>query len=127
MRLLYICLRENLTVISTYSAAYVSLSKEELNRFDYQVGDTEGIVNYALSINNIKLAALFTERESKIRISLRSKGEVDVNVFARTYFDGGGHRNASGATSNLSLSETIKKFEDGLIDYSKSASHLTTI
>jgi phosphoesterase RecJ-like protein len=118
LRLLGFCLSEKLTVINELSTAYISLSKEELNRFDYQVGDTEGVVNYALSINNIKLAALFTEREGKIRISFRSKGEIDVNVFARTYFEGGGHRNASGATSYISLNETIKKIEKSLLDFS---------
>ncbi len=117
LRLLGYCLSEKLVIISELSSAYISLSKEELNRFSYQVGDTEGVVNYALSINHVKLAALFSEREGKIRISFRSKGEVDVNVFARTYFEGGGHRNASGATSYLSLSETIKKFEESLLDY----------
>ncbi len=118
LRLLGFCLSEKLKVIEDLSSAYIVLSKEELNRFNYQVGDTEGVVNYALSINNIKLAALFTEREGKIRISFRSKGEVDVNVFARTYFEGGGHRNASGAISYLSLNEAIKRFEDGLNSYS---------
>jgi len=119
LRLLGFCLSEKLTVINELSAAYIVLSKKELRRFNYQVGDTEGIVNYALSINNIKLAALFTEREGKVRISFRSKGNVDVNVFARTYFEGGGHRNASGATSHLSLDETIKKFEESIKDYSE--------
>ncbi|MFZ4414532.1 MAG: DHH family phosphoesterase [Bacteroidales bacterium] len=117
LRLLGYCLSEKLVVNAELSAAYISLSKEELNRFSYQVGDTEGVVNYALSINQVKLAALFSEREGKIRISFRSKGEVDVNVFARTYFEGGGHRNASGATSYLSLNETIKKFEESLLEY----------
>jgi len=117
LRLLGYCLSEKLNVMNEFSTAYITLSKEDLKRFNYQVGDTEGIVNYALSMNNIKLAALFTEREGKIRISFRSKGEVDVNVFARTYFEGGGHKNASGATSHLSLSETVKKFENSLSDY----------
>ncbi|MFZ4399983.1 MAG: DHH family phosphoesterase [Bacteroidales bacterium] len=117
LRLLGYCISEKLNVNNGLASAYISLSKEELDKFDYQVGDTEGVVNYALSINKINLAALFTERDGKIRISFRSKGEVDVNVFARTYFEGGGHRNASGATSYMSLDDTIKKFEESLINY----------
>ncbi|NVN96031.1 MAG: DHH family phosphoesterase [Bacteroidetes bacterium] len=115
LRLLGFCLSEKLIVIDNLSAAYISLSKADLDRFNYQVGDTEGVVNYALSINHIKLAALFTERDGLVRISFRSKGMVDVNVFARTFFGGGGHHNASGATSYLSLNETVEKFKDSLI------------
>ncbi len=119
LRLLGFCLSEKLTVLNELSTAYITLTKEEMNRFNYQIGDTEGVVNYALSMKKIKLAALFSERDGKIRISFRSKGEVDVNVFAHTYFDGGGHKNASGATSYVSLSETVKKFEASLLDYTK--------
>lgn len=115
LRLLGFCLSEKLSVIEEFSTAYIALSKEDLKRFNYQVGDTEGVVNYALSINHIKLAALFTERDGKIRISFRSKGDVDVNVFARTYFEGGGHHNASGATSYLSLEDTIAKFKESIV------------
>ena len=118
LRLLGFCLSEKLSVIEEFSTAYIALSKEDLKRFNYQVGDTEGVVNFALSINHIKLAALFTERDGKIRISFRSKGDVDVNVFARTYFEGGGHHNASGATSYLSLEDTIIKFKESLVTYS---------
>ncbi|MCX6231373.1 MAG: bifunctional oligoribonuclease/PAP phosphatase NrnA [Bacteroidetes bacterium] len=119
LRLLGYCLSERLTVIAERSTAYIALSKAELKRFNYQVGDTEGVVNYALSINKINLAALFTERDGAVRISFRSKGEVDVNVFARTYFEGGGHMHASGATSYLSLADTIKKFEQSINDFAE--------
>ena len=76
-------------------------------------------MNYALSLNKINLAALFTERDGGVRISFRSKGEVDVNVFARTYFEGGGHKHAAGATSYLSLAETIRKFEECIRKFGK--------
>jgi phosphoesterase RecJ-like protein len=117
LRLLGYSLSEKLTVLTALSTAYIALSKEELERFQYQVGDTEGVVNYALSIDHIKLAALFTERDGTVRISFRSKGDVDVNVFARTYFDGGGHQHASGATSHLSLETSIEKFEMSIREF----------
>ncbi len=117
LRLLGYCLSEKLEVIDEFSTAYIWLTKEDLNRFNYQNGDTEGVVNYALSIDKIKFAALFTEREGIVRISFRSKGDIDVNEFARNQFNGGGHRNASGATSKISLTDTIKHFKDSLSNY----------
>ncbi len=111
LRLLGYCLSEKLVVMAEQNAAYISLSKDELNRFNHKVGDTEGIVNYALSIENIHLAALFTENNDHIKISLRSTGSHDVNIFARNYFNGGGHRNASGGKNYDSMEHTLKKFE----------------
>lgn len=117
MRLLGHCLSQRMKVIPGLSTAYIWLSKEDLEAFDYQPGDTEGVVNYALSIENIVLAALFTERDDRIRISLRSKGQFSVNDFARKNFMGGGHRNAAGGDSFLSLEETMTKFESLLEGY----------
>ncbi len=117
MRLLGHCLSERLVVHPDFSTAYIYLTKEDLKRFNYQVGDTEGVVNYALSIKGIQLAALFTERENKIRISFRSKGNFDVNIFARTHFEGGGHKNAAGANSYIQLNDTLDRFETILNDY----------
>lgn len=117
LRLLGYCLSKKLVVIDELSTAYISLTREELNYFNYQVGDTEGLVNYALSIEHIKLAALFTEREGLVRISFRSKGDIDVNEFARKHFNGGGHHNASGATSRISLKESIAKFNASIKEY----------
>lgn len=114
MRLLGLCLSERLVVLPEYSASYIYLSKVDLSKYCYQTGDSEGVVNYGLSIEKINFTALFTERENKIRISFRSKGTFDVNKFARTHFKGGGHRNASGADSYDSLEETIEKFENAL-------------
>ncbi len=112
MRLLGLCLSERLVVLPEYSASYIHLSKSDLSKYGYQTGDSEGVVNYGLSIQKINFTALFTERENKIRISFRSKGLFDVNKFARTHFNGGGHRNASGADSFDSLEETVEKFEN---------------
>ncbi len=112
LRLLGYCLSERLTVLKEKRTAYIYLTKEDLNRFNYQTGDTEGVVNYALSIEDIEIAALFTERDDLIRISLRSKGDFSVNDFARKYFDGGGHKRAAGGNSYESMQNTLKRFEE---------------
>lgn len=111
MRLLGFCLSERLKVFHEFSTAYIWLTKEDLEQFSYEPGDTEGIVNYALSIENITFAALFTERSDRIRISLRSKGDFSVNDVANQYFQGGGHKNAAGGDSFISMNETLAKFE----------------
>jgi bifunctional oligoribonuclease and PAP phosphatase NrnA len=110
LRLLGFSLSEKLVVLPESNTAYISLSKAELDSFNHQVGDTEGIVNYALSIKDINLAALFMEREGLVKISFRSKGDFSVNELARKHFNGGGHCNAAGAYSYISLNETIDKF-----------------
>jgi phosphoesterase RecJ-like protein len=111
----------NLKIIPELNTAYISLSQRELNKHNFSKGDTEGIVNYGLSIKGIKFAAIFIEhnKEGIIKISLRSKDNFDVNEFAREHFDGGGHINAAGGRSNLTLSETIAKFISILPNYSK--------
>jgi phosphoesterase RecJ-like protein len=107
-------LSEKMVVTGAGQVAYISLNIEELKRFHYRPGDTEGLVNYALSIEGVHLAAFFSEKEDLIKISLRSKGQVDVNEFARKYFEGGGHIHAAGGRSRLSLAETIEKFETAI-------------
>ncbi|CDF78772.1 phosphoesterase [Formosa agariphila KMM 3901] len=106
------CALKNLKVIPELRTAYITLSQDELNQFDFKKGDTEGFVNYGLSLNNIIFAAIFIEhkKENIIKISLRSKGDFSVNEFSRQYFEGGGHTNAAGGKSDLSLDETIEKF-----------------
>lgn len=110
-----------LHVIVKASTAYFVLSKNDLKAFDYQKGDTEGIVNYGLSIKGISLAAIFIEDEDQgiIKISFRSKGTFSVNDFARMYFNGGGHQNAAGARSEESLDVTVKKFIKLVSKYKK--------
>jgi len=117
MRLLGYCLSEKLVVKRNLNTAYISLTKPELERFNFNPGDTEGVVNYSLAIKGIRFAALFTEKEDKIRISFRSAGAFDVNIFARKHFNGGGHRNAAGGDSFLSMDETLEKFERLLLEY----------
>ncbi|TSA24519.1 MAG: bifunctional oligoribonuclease/PAP phosphatase NrnA, partial [Bacteroidetes bacterium] len=124
LRLLGYSLSQKLVVLPHYHTAYIFLSATDLDRFQYQIGDTEGVVNYALSIEGINLAALFTERDNSIRISFRSKGNFSVEQLARDHFDGGGHVNASGATSYVSLEETVEKFRELLPAYREALSEV---
>ena len=105
---------QNMKVIPEHKTSYITLSQEELNLFQHVKGDTEGIVNYGLSIKGIQFTAIFIENkdENIIKISFRSQGGFDVNQFARDHFNGGGHRNAAGGKSETSMAETIQKFED---------------
>jgi phosphoesterase RecJ-like protein len=117
LRLLGHCLKDKLIVIPEYNTAYISLTQEELDNYHFETGDTEGIVNYALSINKIMFAAFFSLRDNVVRISFRSKDNFPANEVAREYFQGGGHKNAAGGKSDLSLDDTIKKFIDILPYY----------
>jgi phosphoesterase RecJ-like protein len=119
IKLLGFCLGEKLTVFTEYNAAFFSLRADELKRFNYKKGDTEGIVNYALSIKGIRFAAFFVERDGEIKTSFRSKGSFNVNLFARKHFNGGGHANAAGGVTDLTLDETVIKFVSLLPDYKK--------
>jgi len=111
LQLLGVALK-NLKVIPEYRTAYITLSQDELNAANFKKGDTEGFVNYGLSIKNIVFAAIFIEhkQEGIIKISLRSEGEFSVNAFSSENFDGGGHTNAAGGKSDLSLIDTVEKF-----------------
>lgn len=117
MRLLGFSLSMKLVVLQEYCTAYIYLTRQDLETFSFQPGDTEGIVNYALAIKNVSFAALFTEKRNCIRISFRSKANFSVNDFARKHYQGGGHKNAAGGDSYLSMEETIKQFNDLLPEY----------
>ena len=99
------------------TVAYMSLTEEEMRRFWFQQGDNEGFVNYPLTIKKMRMSAMFTEQHGFIRVSLRSRGEVDVNTFARRYFNGGGHKNAAGGKSFVSMEETIQHYIDSVKEY----------
>ena len=116
LKLLGYCLHEKLVFVPEYKAAYIALSEAELKQFNFKKGDTEGIVNYALSVGGIDFSAFFSDKDGAIRISFRSK-KFDVNAFARAHFSGGGHINAAGAKSTLSLDDTVKKFVGLLAEY----------
>ncbi|MFT4576125.1 MAG: phosphoesterase RecJ-like protein [Polaribacter sp.] len=115
----------NLKSFPEYKTAFITLSEEEKNKYGYEKGDTEGVVNYALSLKDIIFAAIFIEdvEQKIIKISFRSKGEFSVNQFARTYFNGGGHDNASGGKSDLSLEDTVKYFTSLLPNYKNELQH----
>jgi bifunctional oligoribonuclease and PAP phosphatase NrnA len=108
---------QNMKVLPKYKTAFITLSQKELDHYNYVKGDTEGIVNYGLTIKGITFAVIFIEHtdEKIIKISFRSQGSFDVNQFARQHFNGGGHINAAGGKSQLSLKETVAKFEQILI------------
>ena len=112
IRLLGYSISEKLVVLPEFHASYIYLTKAELDRFKHQVGDTEEIVNYGLSISDINLTAFFYEKEDMVKVSFRSKGSFAVNEIAKKYFNGGGHRNAAGANSFVSLEKTIRIFLD---------------
>jgi len=117
LKFLGFALSKKLIVMSEYRTAYFAISAKELKQFHFKTGDTEGLVNYALSLKNIVLAAVIIERPDAIRLSLRSRGTFSVNNFARKHFNGGGHSNAAGGTSNMTHEETVKKFISILKDY----------
>lgn len=99
------------------TVAHMSLTADEMRRFWFQQGDSEGFVNYPLQIKKMKLSAMFTEHTDFIRVSLRSRGDIDVNIFAQRYFNGGGHKNAAGGKSFVSMEETIAHFEKSIKEY----------
>ncbi|MTI32404.1 DHH family phosphoesterase [Xanthovirga aplysinae] len=111
------CLSEKLVVNEEARVAYFALSARDLKRFQSRTGDTEGLVNYALSLKGVVMAAMIAEREEGIRISFRSVGDFAVNEFAKYHFGGGGHKNAAGGTSELSFQDTVDKFEKLLDEY----------
>jgi phosphoesterase RecJ-like protein len=117
MKLLGYCMSEKMIVLNELNTAYISITMDELDRFNHKVGDTEGFVNIPFTIKDIKVTALFIEKKNHVKISLRSKGAFSVDTLAREYFNGGGHINAAGGDSELSLSDTIKKFETEIAKY----------
>ena len=90
-----------------------------MRRFQFQQGDSEGFVNYALTIKKVKMSAMFVAHRKFIRISLRSRGDVDVNLFARKYFNGGGHRNAAGGKSFDTMQQTIDHYVRSVAEFAR--------
>jgi len=118
MQLLGVAL-QNLNILPEYKTAYITLSQEELDAHSHKKGDTEGFVNYALSVKDVVFAVIFIEHKEEgiVKMSLRSTGDFSVNEFAKKHFNGGGHKNASGGRSELSLEETVSQFIRILQDY----------
>ncbi len=117
IKLLGLCLSQRLKIMRNVSTTYMFLTKKDLDDNGYRIGDTEGFVNYGLSLKGIQFTAFFTERDDRIRISFRSKGNFDVNLFARQHFNGGGHKNASAAFCYDTMENAIKKFEKVMESY----------
>ncbi len=117
LRFLGHCLSNKLEILREFNTAIITVNAEELKTYDIATGDTEGIVNYALSINGIKLAAFIIERTDKVKLSLRSTGDFPANEICKKYFNGGGHRNAAGGASDVNLEETISAFKSVLPEY----------
>jgi phosphoesterase RecJ-like protein len=104
-------------IIHNGEVAYMSLKENEMRRYGFQQGDSEGFVNYPLTVKKMKMSAMFLATRKFIRVSLRSRGAVDVNVFARRYFEGGGHANAAGGKSFRTMEETIEYFRTSVEEY----------
>lgn len=118
LRLLGYAIGQKMEVMKDYAVAIISLSQEEMDRFDFQPGDTEGIVNFPLSMKKIKVSVLITERPDQIRLSFRSKGSFSVNDLANKHFKGGGHTNAAGgSTSMIGMAATISLLKDIIPEY----------
>lgn len=114
MRLMGYCLYEKMKIYPEQNAALITLTQEELKRFNYDNGDAEGFVNIPLSIKNVNFSVFMREDADKIKVSLRSEGTFPTNKFAAKYFNGGGHLNASGGESYTTLEEAVRIFEEGL-------------
>lgn len=117
LRLLGLLLSQRLKIMNEYATSYSYLTKKDMTDNGYRIGDTEGFVNYGLSVGTVRFTAFFTERDNRIRVSFRSKGDFDVNKFARKHFDGGGHKNASAAYHYDTLENTMAYFEEVLKEY----------
>ncbi|MEO6316482.1 MAG: DHH family phosphoesterase [Chitinophagaceae bacterium] len=114
LRFIGMALLHRMEIIYEYNTAIIAIQKADLLKFDIRTGDTEGLVNYPLTIQGIKLAAIVIDRDEERKWSFRSKGEFDTNTFARKYFNGGGHYNASGGKSSDSLEKTVQQFKQAI-------------
>jgi phosphoesterase RecJ-like protein len=118
LRLQGYAMSEKLEIVNEYKTAIISLTKEELEKYNYKKGDTDSLANLALSIKGMKIAIMFTERDGIMKISFRLKGEENaVNLLAKEHFNGGGHANASGGMSELSVNETMNKIKELIPQY----------
>lgn len=117
LRLLGFAISSRMLVWDEYHTALIYLTKADLRKYDYQVGDTEGLVNYPLSMSKINMSILITEKDNQLRLSFRSKGDFSVNDFCRNHFNGGGHKNAAGGKTTESVEEFISRLKTVLEDY----------
>lgn len=111
-------LTHRMEILYEHNTALIAIPKSDTQKFHIKTGDTEGLVNYPLSIQGIEMAALLIDRDDERKWSFRSKEHFDCNTFARKYFNGGGHYNASGGKSVESLEENIAQFKKVLKEFS---------
>jgi phosphoesterase RecJ-like protein len=123
LRFLGHALLNRMEVLYEYNTALMYISKEDILKYEIKTGDTEGLVNYLLSVKGMKMGALVTDRDEERRWSFRSKGDFDVNTFARNHFEGGGHKNAAGGRASDSLEITVNKFKEILKTYEAQLQH----
>lgn len=116
LRFLGHVLCNRMEIFYEYNTSLIAVPFSDLKRFDIRTGDTEGIVNLQQSISGLKLAAIIIDRGDEVKLSFRSKGNVDVNTFARKYFDGGGHFHAAGGGSKTGLEDTVRRFKLALAE-----------
>ena len=118
------CALKNMVILEDFNTAFITLSQEELDQYNYEKGDTEGFVNYGLTLEGINFAVIFIENKEEgiLKISFRSVGDFSVNDFARNHFEGGGHTNAAGGKSDLNIPDTITYFKSLLPQYKKELS-----
>jgi len=117
MRLLGYCLNERMECFPEYRTALIWLNREDQEKYHFRTGDSEGFVNYPLSIKGVRFSAFFIEKKDHVKVSFRSKGDFPVNTFSASHFNGGGHRNASGGESVESLEAVLEKFRGLLPEY----------
>jgi phosphoesterase RecJ-like protein len=111
LRVMGYALYVKMKISKAFRTAYIVLTQEELHRLHYQKGDTEGLVNHCISMKNVVFGAIIIEQIDCVKLSFRSRGNFDVSQFAIKHFEGGGHKNAAGGSSRLSLDQTVAKFE----------------
>lgn len=119
LRFLGFVLKDKLEVMPEFHSAIIAITKAETKEYQVDTGDTEGIVNYALSIKGIVMGIVIIDRKDMVKLSFRSIGDFDVNTFARKYFEGGGHKNAAGGKSSLTLEETVTAVRQAIKDNQK--------
>ena len=121
MELMGHLLLNKMSIIQGGSVAFIILDKAEKEKFSFRTGDSEGFVNLPLKIRDVRMSALLTEDDGFVKVSLRSKGDLDVNLFSRKYCNGGGHRNASGGRLYMEIGEVAAYFTASIEDYFKKA------
>jgi len=117
MQLMGYCLDKKMVILPEYRTAYISLTQEELRKYNFKIGDSEGFVNLPLSIKGIDFSVLLIEKSDMVRLSFRSRSNFAVNTIASDHFNGGGHKNAAGGESYVSIEETIEKLVSLLPNY----------